>query len=119
MSEAIKKYNIKPEQAKSKTVGDICHSVLFRDVPRTKIKMDSPQWNDDKCWHCQEFDRLKAEPDCLVWCERCYILQFKKFDGTFIQHKGIPALKQLTKDINEHKYIEVPLKKADTRYIEE
>ncbi len=94
-------------------------TVLFRDVPRTKIPIRDPRFDKDKCWHCQEFPRIKADPDVIVWCNRCYILQYKKFDGTYNEHSSIPALKQLTKDITQHEFVDATLKKADTRIIEE
>ena len=97
----------------------VYHSPLYKKVPRTKIPISSPEFDKMKCWHCQEFPRLVADPDALIWCERCYILQLQRDDGTYIDHKPIPVLKKLAQDIDEHKYVEATLKKADTRIIEE
>lgn len=116
----LKVYNREPEnKIKAQTVGNICHSVLFKEVPRTKISVNSPEFDNDKCWHCQENLRIKADPDAIVWCERCYILQFKKFDGTYIQHNTIPAMKKLMQDYNEGKLKDIPLERVDTKFIQE
>lgn len=118
----IRTYNKQPTKTfKALTSPRIVNytTVLYRDVPRTKLSISSPEFDKQKCWHCQEFPRLVADPDVLVWCERCYILHLKKFDGTYIQHNAIPAMKQLHKDIEEHKFVDATLKKADTRVIEE
>ena len=114
-------YNKKPPQKPNIIIRrEIPYStVLFRDVPRTKLSPNDPKFDKEKCWHCQDFDRIKANPDVIVWCERCYILQFKKFDGTYIQHNTIPAMKQLHQDIVEHKFVDSQLKQSDTRIIDE
>ena len=88
---------------KMKTQKTPYDSVLYRDVPKTKIPINSPEFDNDKCWHCQEFPRIIRDPDVIIWCERCYILMHTKFDGTIVEHKGIPALKKLLEDKNEGK----------------
>lgn len=114
-------YNKQPPKKTSVKISrELSYStVLFRDVPRTKIPISSPEFDKQKCWHCQQFPRIIADPDVIVWCERCYILHLKKFDGTYIEHKSVPALKQLSKDITEHKFVDSQLKPADTRVIDE
>ena len=77
-------------------------SQLFTQVPRTTIKISSPDFDKSKCWHCQEFDRIKTQFNVLVWCLRCYKLQALKGDGTYAQQTTIPILKDLV-DIKEGK----------------
>ena len=72
------------------------YSVLFNEVPRTKLDSDDPEWDKSKCWHCQEFPRIIRDPDVIVWCMRCYRLLAKKHDGTYIRTDNmVPIAKDL------------------------
>jgi len=67
-------------------------SPLFKEVPPTKLKPTDPEWDSYKCWHCQENSRVIKDPDVIIWCMRCYILQHKKVNGTFIDQKGLTPI---------------------------
>lgn len=61
------------------------YSMLFRLVPRTKLTPRDPEFDQWKCWHCQENTRIIRKPDVIVWCQRCYNLHYMKHDGTYMQ----------------------------------
>ena len=67
-------------------------SPLFKEVPRTKISINSPEFDYYKCWHCQDNTRIIKYPDIIIWCERCYTLQHTKTDGTLIQQQGLTPI---------------------------
>lgn len=101
----LKVYNKEPEakiKAKPLNKQECYKSVLAIEVPY-KYGPSHPDYDQSKCSWCQENPRIVADPDVITWCERCYILQFKKHDGTFIQHKSIPVYKKLLQDYNEGK----------------
>ena len=89
-------YNQPQRQERYPTVGDKHYrSRLFKEVPRTKIPIDSPEFNLSNCWHCQENPRLQTTFGLVVWCKRCYDLHGVKPDGTKVEPSTIPIGKDL------------------------
>ena len=68
-----------------------------RGVPTTH-----PDFDEKKCWYCQEYPRLKTPLMSKIWCERCWILVNTKHDGTVVQ----PNIRGMGKDLAEAGYFD-------------
>ena len=77
-------------------------SMLQREVPWGGKTSKHPDYDENLCWWCQENERIRATPDVIVWCKRCYTLHFKKHDGTYMEQSTIGIGKDLM-DINAGK----------------
>ncbi len=93
-------------------------SQLFREVPRTNIRISSPLFDKKMCWHCQENERIQTKFNVLVWCLRCYKLQAKKGDGTYAQQTTIPILQDLV-DVQQGKVKIIPEIQTERKIIQE
>ena len=84
-------------------------SPLNREVPWCGKTLKHPDFDQWKCWHCQENTRIIKDPDVIVWCQRCYNLQFKKHDNSYMQSDDRISI---GKDLMDKKAMDTAFKKA-------
>ena len=112
MKDILKKYNVEPEKVINAhpIPKEDQYKSLLEEIPRRTDKFNP--MTEKNCWHCGKYPRLVTPMKAIVWCERCYVLQFKRKDGSFIQiDKTIAVGKDIIEaehntNVTQFKYID-------------